>query len=363
MTRLAGYLMRLFAGEALALFALATFLLFLSQTLRLFDLVSVKGQDVLTLIGQVMLTMPTSMVAFAMVCVAIGLGRGMRTLQQSQELHIIHASRRVGALLGAIVGYALVSGVLIAILTNLLEPTTRKYYNAWAASVAADLVARTLMPNRFVDFAPGVTLVIGSRTRDGELGSFFADDRRDPESRRTYIARSARVAADEEGYFLQLEDGAIQFLTRDRQFSQITFARYDLAVGNLTAETAGEESDEGSRSTLDIAARAAASGAITPQAVAVVGARFGEGFRAIAFCLLVAAMTIFPHSRRTGFSIPIEITILGAAFIERGLSAVVPPVHPALPTTPLLVLAFTSALVLFMRLRRGSGRVRRILAA
>jgi lipopolysaccharide export system permease protein len=87
MTRLAGYLIRLFSAEALSLFALASALLFLGQALRMFDVISVKGQDLGTLIGQVSLTMPTLAVAYAPVCIAIGLARGLKVLQLNQELH------------------------------------------------------------------------------------------------------------------------------------------------------------------------------------------------------------------------------------------------------------------------------------
>ena len=98
MTRLAAYLVRMFSADALALFGVASLLLFLAQCLRSFDVVSVKGQDLLTLFGQALLIMPTLAVAFSHVCIGIGLARGLRALQLSQELHIIHSSRRMPAL-------------------------------------------------------------------------------------------------------------------------------------------------------------------------------------------------------------------------------------------------------------------------
>jgi lipopolysaccharide export system permease protein len=356
MTRLAGYLIRLFSAEALALFALAAALLFLAQALRMFDVVAVKGQDLGTLVGHVLLTMPTLAIAFAPVCIAIGLARGLRTLQQNQELHIIHSSRRVPALAGGIAGYIGIAVLLMVLLTNILEPTSRRYYSDWTARVAVDLVGRLLTPNKFIEVTPGVTLVIGSRGAGGELGSFFADDRRNPEVRRTYIAASASVAADDEGYILRLTDGAIQYMSEDSQFSEISFSRYDLAVGNLTEAARSGRGQEGTTS-IEFIADAVAKGTLEPHVQQVISARTGEGARVIALCLLVVALAFFPSGRRGGAQVPLEIVVLGAAFAERSMLANLLKVDPIFASWGAVVLIAGSLLMLFVRsrtwLRRG----------
>ena len=78
--------------------------------------------------------------------------------------------------------------------------TAYRRLNLLSASVAADLVSSTLKPGRFTQVTPGVVLLIGGRSGDGEIQEFFADDRRDPLMRRTYIAESARVSTDGENY-------------------------------------------------------------------------------------------------------------------------------------------------------------------
>jgi lipopolysaccharide export system permease protein len=350
MTRLAGYLIRLFSAEALALFALASALLFLAQALRMFDVISVKGQDLGTLVGHVLLTMPTLAVAFAPVCIAIGLARGLRALQQNQELHIIHSSRRVAALAGGVAGYVAISAVLMVLLTNILEPAARRYYNDWTARVAVDLVSRLLTPHKFIEVTPGVTLVIGSRGAGGELGSFFADDRRNPDVRRTYRAESANIAADNEGYVLRLTDGAIQYMSEDFQFSEISFSRYDLAVGNLTEAAQPGRGQDGITS-IEFIADAVARGAIEPRIQYVINARVGEGVRVIALCLLVVAMAFFPSDRRGGAQVPLEIVVLGAAFAERALLANLPKIDPIFASWGSVALIAASLIVLFVRSR------------
>jgi lipopolysaccharide export system permease protein len=350
MTRLSGYLTRLFAADAAALFAIAAFLLFLMQSLRSFDVVSVKGQDLATLLGQALLSMPTLAIAFLFVCVGIGLARGLRALQLSQELHIIHASRRTRALAGAIAAYALGGTLVVLLLTNVIEPTTKRFFNAWSASIAADLVGRTLTPHRFVEVTPGVTLVIGSRGAEGILGSFFADDRRSAEMRRTYTAKSATVVADEEGYVLQLFDGAIQYMTDDFQFSEISFARYDLAVDRLTG-TADMPSGLDTVTSTDLVADALAAGYFDQGTLQQLGGRFGEGLRVLAICLMVAALAAFPHGRRGMFEVPIEIVVIVAAFAERAITANVNFGTPLLPFSGPIFLAAASVLLLAWRMR------------
>lgn len=356
MTRLAAYLVRLFSADALALFGVAALLLFLAQCLRSFDVISVKGQDILTLVGQALLTLPTLAVAFAHVCVGIGLARGLRALQLSQELHIIHSSRRMPALFGAIATYSVLGAVFVLVLTNFVVPVTTRQYDLWAARVAADLVSRTMTPHRFVEVTPGVTLVIGSRGAEGELGSFFADDRRSAGMRRTYVAQSATVAADAQGYVLQLRNGAIQYMTAGGQFSEISFDRYDLAVERLTGPTDAIRGVGGSQS-IELIGRVMA-GTADAEVIRSLAERFGEGMRVLAMCIMVAAVAAFPHGRRGGIEIPVEILVIVAAFAERAFSANFPLPTPLIAYSGPIALAALSLLVLAWRLRpRAPGRL------
>lgn len=348
MKRLSLYLARLFAVDAIALFAVALFLLFLIQCLRIFDVVSVKGQSVLTLLGQAVLTLPSLGVVFLYVCVGIGLGRALRGLQLSHELHIIHTSRRVPALVGAIGTYSIGCALVVLMFSNFVEPATTRQLNDWSASVTADLVSRTLRPHRFTEVVPGVTMVIGGRQGEGLLSNFFADDNRSPDARRTYIARSAVVAADKDGYVLQLNDGAIQYMSKTFQFSEVAFKRYDIAMERLTGPT--EYRDVASETnSVDLVAGALASdnwGGIE----ATLIKRLGEGLRVIAICLFVASLSAFPHGRRSA-NLPIELVVLGAAFFERGMASNFPLQGVYGPMTGVFMLLALSALILAWRFR------------
>lgn len=349
MNRLSLYLARLFAVDAIALFAVAMFLLFLIQCLRIFDVVSVKGQSVLTLVGQAVLMMPQLALVFLYVCVGIGLGRALRNMQANHELHIIHSSRRLPALLGGIGIYTGTCALLVLLLSNFIEPATTRQFNDWSASVTADLVGRTLRPHRFAEVVPGVNMVIGGREGDGHITNFFADDSRNPDSRRTYVAQSAIIAQDEQGYVLQLMDGAIQYMTGEFQFSQVAFKRYDLAMERLTGATEYRNT-LAERNSLDLVTSSLASGSWSPDVLSLLSKRLGEALRVVAICIFVAAIAAFPHGRR-GREMPLELVVLGAAFLERGLTSFpgVSEVVGSMGGTAALLVA--SSIALLIRLR------------
>jgi lipopolysaccharide export system permease protein len=347
----------MFVIDALALFAIASLLLFLMQCLRSFDVVAVKGQDLLTLVGQAVLTIPTLAIAFLHVCIGIGLARALRGLQQSQELHIIHSSRQTTSLFRAIAVYVVGGMILVLFLTNLIEPNTRKAFNTWSTNIAADLVGRTLLPHKFVQVTPGVTLVIGSRGANGTLDSFFADDARDPEIRRTYIAESAAVAADDEGYVLQLTNGSIQYTTNEARYSEVSFTRYDLAVDRLTASGGIEGLD-----TVDTVQMLRTRG-LDDATLGQLRGRLGEAWRVLSICLLVAALAAFPHARRGAREFPIEIVVLAVAFVERGISSNLPSPVPFVPYSGVLAVAGVALGILAWRLRPRSTPVPRRAAA
>lgn len=361
MTRLHAYLVRLFASDAAALFGIALFLLFLIQCLRSFDVVSVKGQDLLTLAGQALLLMPTMAVVFLYISAAIGLGRGLRALQASQELHIIHVSRRSRVLVGAIALFIVCGMTAVLLLSNFVKPATQRQYNEWSASVAADVVGRALTSNRFTEVVPGVTIAIGGREAGGELREFFADDRRDPESRRTYVAKSALVTSDDEGYVLQLREGAIQYMTREMQFSTVSFQRYDLAMDRLTGQT-GSRNEAAETDTVTLVIEALEEGRLDKRARWELGERMGEGIRLVALCLFVASLMVFPHSRRAGREVPIEIVVLVVAFIERGISSSYQPDWMPVPVVASVGLIALSILVLLLRFRAFRPQPRRVAA-
>jgi lipopolysaccharide export system permease protein len=349
MKRLSAYLIRLFAVDGIALFVIMLVLMWMTQWLRLFDLVSAKGQSLVTLFGQAALSLPPLSVVFLYVTLGIGFGRALLRLQSNLELHIIHASRQVPALLQSILIYALLCAVAVALLANVLAPVATRNLDDWTASIAADLVGRTLVPHRFTEVSPGVVIAIGGRGPGGEITDFFADDRRDPKQERTYIAKSAKIGEDQDGYVLQLQNGVLQYDT-GTSFSEISFQQYNIGIDRLTGAS-GTEDDLDSRSSLDLVGRGMKSGVWPDDVLHKLIQRADEPLRVLAMFAFVTALLGLPHARRGRGGIPIELAVLVAAFLERGLTSYAPLPYLIAPLTGALVLLVGSGLVLMWRFR------------
>ena len=344
MKRLTAYLSRLFVTDALILFGVVCVLLWLVNCLRSFDVVAVKGQGLWTLAFQALLTMPPLVGAFFYVCVGIGLARALQALQANKELHIIHAGHGLRSLWAATAVVAGAGVVTILLISNFAEPAANRRLSLLSASIAADLVSATLKPQQFTQVTPGVILLIGGRSGNGEIQEFFADDRRDADTRRTYVAESARVSSDGENYIIELRNGALQYTESNGRFSEISFARYDINVDLLTQEGYGGNPMLETNS-VTLVQQALASGNWTPELTKLLFNRMIEGLRVIAICMMVLAMAGFPGGRRGRIAVPMEAVVLLLAFVERGVSAY----SPLGPSTGALLLIVISGAVLLQR--------------
>ncbi|MEQ1900291.1 MAG: LptF/LptG family permease [Devosia sp.] len=350
MSRLSLYLLRLFSAEAMAIFAVATFLLFLTQLLRLFDSIAARGQGLLTLVGQSLLGVPTIGIAFLYICLGIGLGRALRDLQTTSELGIIHSSDLLPGLLRAVGLYTGLGMVALLLLAHIVDPAAQGLSSRWSESIAAELVGRTLVPHKFMDLVSGVTVSIAGRNRDGSVTGFFADDSRGDGARRTYIAETALIAEDERGFALQLHNGVVQYQSVDKEFSEFSFERYDLALDRLTTETEDTTTLDETTSP-ELIQAALASGTWSEEALIALIRRSTEALRVAGMCLLVTALAAFPTAKRRRFEIPIELVVLGVAFAERGFTANTPIRNVFGSASGGIVLFIGAAVLLLWRLR------------
>jgi lipopolysaccharide export system permease protein len=241
----------------------------------------------------------------------------------------------------------------VLLLSNFIEPYANQRFNALSASIAADLVSSTLRPGRFTQVTPGVILLIGGRSGDGEIIEFFADDRREPQMRRTYIAETARVSSDGENYVIELRDGTLQYAEADGRFSTISFARYDIGVEGLT-QPVGLTDPMQEQDSIALIQAAMADGDWNSKRMMLLTNRMAEGLRVIGMTMMVLAMMAFPSGRRARIPIPMEAAVLLIAFGERGLSAY----SPFGTATGALVLMAIAGAILVLR-----ARPRRIPAA
>jgi lipopolysaccharide export system permease protein len=352
MARLTSYLVRIFTIDTVSLLVIVTSLIWLLQCLKIFDVVSVRGQGLFTLLGQALLSMPALVVAFLYVSMGIGLARALRSLQNNRELHIIHSSRQLPSLLRATAIFSTIGAVFVLLVSHLVEPVANRQLSSWSASIAADLVGRTLTPHRFTQMMPGVVVMIGGRQGNGEITDFFADDRRDPEVRRTYIAQSATVSADEKGYVLQLYNGSLQYTPDGTRFSQIAFSDYKLPIDKLTAPPP-DPGNLSERDSLTLVGDALNTGVWSEAVRDTLIERMGEGLRVFSVCIAVLAVAGFPHVRRARNRFPLEASVLLLAFIERAISTYAPVDGTWRPLTGAALMFIVGAIGLGIRLRGG----------
>lgn len=345
MRKLTTYLARLFAVDAIILFGVVCLLLWLVNCLRSFEVVSVKGQSFGTLAVQALYTMPPLALSFFYICVGIGMVRALMALQASHELHIIHISKGLGGLARATLLVAGVAVAVVLLLAHYVEPRSNKRLNILTASVAADLVSSTLRPNRFTQVTPGVVLLIGGRGAGGEIREFFADDRRNPQTRRTYVAETARVSTDGEQYIIELQDGALQYTEANGRYSEVRFARYDLSVESLSQPALAFDR-LAEMDSFELIGAAISSGQMPPDILTRLLDRSVEALRVIGICLMVLAMAAFPSGRRTRIRLPLEAVVMLVAFGERGISAY----SPLGTGTGAFLMIFGSLAVLALRL-------------
>lgn len=320
MTRLSGYLVKLFSAEALSFFLVAAFLVYITQTLRLFDLVTAKGQDVLTLLGQSALTTPPLGLSIIYICMGIGLVRALRALQASRELHTIHASGRTRAIVQAVFVFILGGVIAVSLIAHWGDPWSKKAYTQWSEQVTADLVGRALSPHRFSEVAPGLVVVIGGRERDGTITDFFAHDTRDADAARTYVADSAVIVFREDGYNVRLRNGAVQYLRDGDSFTEVGFSQYEIGLDRLATGNR-ERAELDQRSTPEIIAGLEGDGE-DGAAWRELHERFAETVRLIGLCLVSAALTGYPHGRRGNGRLPLEVVILALGLGDRAAGSI-----------------------------------------
>ncbi|MBD8065068.1 LptF/LptG family permease [Devosia sp. PTR5] len=323
MKKLTIYLARQFAIDALILFGVVCVLLWLVNCLRSFEIVSVKGQSILTLGIQALYALPPLGLSFFYICVGIGVVRALAALQNSHELHIVHISGGLSALWKAAGVVCAIAVCVVLLFAHVIEPRANRQLNILTAAIAADLVSSALKPNRFTQVTPGVVLLIGGRAGGGEIRDFFADDRRDPQTRRTYIAETAKVSSDGQGYILQLRNGVLQYTEGNGRFSEIRFTSYDLNVENISQPAIADDGLAG-RDSIALISDAWRTGIWNSATVNRLLDRTAEGLRVLGIVALALAIGAFPSGRRARIRLPLEAIVMLVAFAERGVSAYSP---------------------------------------
>lgn len=360
MGKLTRYLTTQFFKDSTALLLVALFLVWITQALRLFDLITAKGQGMLTLLGQAALTTPPLAREITYVCMGIGLARAMRALHDSHELHSIHSVARTRDIWKAGLTFALIGAFAVTLTAHWFEPLSKQVYADWSAQITADLVGRTLTPHQFSEVMPGFVILIGGRNEDGTITNFFANDNRDPAAQRTYSAKSAVIVVDDDGYYLNLMDGSLQFMREGEEFSEIAFSGYELSLDRFTSDAATGVSLAAKNSVELWRMHQEADAALQQAIWNEIEKRIAEFFFVLAICAFVLALSSMPHARRGNQRVPLEVTVLVVAMTLRVVSGPMGGLPTGYSSGALCLLLFSLGMIWFRlnayRLTKLGGR-------
>lgn len=347
MSKLSRYLAKEFILQALPLFLVVTLLVWTTQVLRLFDILTTKGQGIFTLLLQSSLTTPSLAMALIYISMGIGLARVLRSMQQSRELHSIHSLKKTASLWQALGIFTFGGMIFVTLVANIINPYSLKTSTKLNEEIAANLISSTLNPNQFSEISPNLVIVIGGRSMNGKIIDFFADDRRDPKTHKTFISNEAEIVYDDEGYNISLIDGTAQFMRENNQFTQVSFNKYEISlnrIGTDIKQTAIKET-----SSFQLILEGTRANKISTAVWKELNTRFSETLRVLALCLLVGAIASYPHARRGRSLLPLEAVVLVIGLGERAIGSVLEKTVITGAYTSGLLLVMFAIIIIFLR--------------
>jgi len=308
MSHLTRYFLGKYLTTSMGFVLLLAFLGWMVQLLRTIDVVTAKGQSVVTLFSQSLLVVPEITSIILYLCLALGVARGLRSMQVNKELFPIHSGIGLKPLWQSIWLFLLIGIVFDATLAHQLVPKTNQIAARQADEINADLIANSSRPGQFTNIAPDLTLMIKSRAEDGTGLGFFLHDSRDPKKNQTTFAAQSQLSRANDTLYIKLTDGAIQYLnTQTLTMSTLEFGTYSVAVRELASSNLFAAVEPTS---IEVLAMANANIA-NQRHFALLHDRFASAL--YLFCLVVFAFTVTmqPRPLRSKRWINGDVVILG----------------------------------------------------
>jgi len=139
-----------------------------------------------------------------------------------------------------VVLFGIIVGLLVAILANVLVPSSNLQLAERRSEIQANSTARFLQEGKFLHPASGVTFYIKDISAEGVMDSMFLADRRNADQTATYSATRAMLARSDTGPKLIMLDGMVQNLRlSDQRLSTTQFSEFVFDIGPLLAQRSG----------------------------------------------------------------------------------------------------------------------------
>jgi lipopolysaccharide export system permease protein len=230
------YIFRTTFGAFLLILVSLTGIIWITHALREIDLITNQGQTILVFLGITGLLIPILAQVIAPIAFVIAVVYAIDKLNGDAELVVMNAAgMSPWRLFRPFLAVGVVVALLVGFISAYLSPSLQRELRDRATRVRTDLVTNIVQPGRFLTVEGGLTFHIRERRATGELSGILIDDRRNPETRSTFLAEQGSIVRKDGGTFLLLESGSIQRLDKGRGEPRIVmFDRYAFDLSRFT---------------------------------------------------------------------------------------------------------------------------------
>ena len=219
-----------------AFFALVLVIVFwINRAVLLFDRLIGDGQTALVFLEFTLLSLPRLMTTVVPIATFAGAVYVTNRLNNESELT---AMLSIGSgpwrIARPVIAYGAVTGVLMAVLMNILVPAAQERLSQREIEVSQNITARLLSEGAFL--SPSKSMIFYTQTIDetGILKNVFVSDRRDPDRSVTYSAQEAYLVREGDGFTLIMVDGLAQtFDAATNRLSATTFQDFSFNISAL----------------------------------------------------------------------------------------------------------------------------------
>ena len=207
------------------------------QALQRVNLVTDGGAALASFLWIALLILPrvlTVILPFALVLSVVNALNAMNSDSETVVVSAAGAGRRIFVV--PVLAIAAVATFAHLATVHLLEPASRQAFRVAVSESRAELLSTLIRAGEFRDLGHSITVHIDSREPGGEMLGMLLSDRREESEERTYYARSAIVARENDIEFVLMRDGQVHARdVRSGQIRIIEFATYALDLSNLAA--------------------------------------------------------------------------------------------------------------------------------
>lgn len=233
---------RYFLWQLMLLFAFFSLILvgvfWITRSVSLLDKLIADGQSAMVFLEFTALSLPTLIRTVMPIAVfAATLYVTNRLNRESELTAMLATGSSPWRLARAVIVFGLITGLMMAILTNVLRPASIQQLEIREAEVSRDVTARLLEEGNFLHPAEGVTLYIRKIDPDGALNDVFLSDRRDPLRTMTYTGARAFLVRDGAKASLIMVDGlAVRLDVIGNTLSTTQFSDFSYDITSLLDE-------------------------------------------------------------------------------------------------------------------------------